>query len=373
MKTRLTNYFPILLLVLIIFLTINSAPVISKFLATHFGTGVYNIVYFITAFVFIIALKIIYTSKEKIITRIISLFILTGIFILALVNIKYSIEKIHYIEYGLLTFLGFNTLTKDFRTISAVLLSIMLSYFTGLADEFLQHLTFSRVAEFADVALNVKAGLFGALFALILKKPSKLIFLQGFKDAIYLLSGSLLSVIAAFLFIEHVHGFGFYIKDPFCGSFYSSFDSTSLLAINDSLSKGCHINPGTFKIYENEAIRHKTQRDFYLVNKFPVSKNDYYIEYGKTWRENRILEKYFKYFIDVNSSRWDSATYSFVSQRQWEDTSWNSRVKETLIISYSRSTIRTFFIGLFLVLTTFLIFVIRADRKTIQCKKIKVL
>jgi hypothetical protein len=362
MKKRLVSWLPAAALALLILTTGDVAVTVRKDLAERFGSGIFNLAYAAVAAAVLSAAFSVIRNGKRPAFRLLLLFMLGLTWAFSLYKLKIGVEKIHYVEYGLLGVLGFSAFAKDFGAPSAAFLSILFVYLTGIADEFLQHFNPLRVAEFGDVYLNVKAGLFGVLFMGVLRAPSSLKMTFRRNDAGIALAGLLLSAAAAFFFLEQVHGYGYFIGET-GGGFYSGFDAPELESVGRALKGGGTAAPEEKRIYADEAARHKFQRDFYLANKFYYGKDLYYIDYGKALGENGILENHYGAYLDSCQCRWDGATVAFVRGQATVDRAWHSRVKETIITAFPRAWVRGFFIGLIVLLSGAVILVFRRPKQ----------
>lgn len=78
-------------------------------------------------------------------------------------NLDIAIEKVHLLEYGVLSFLVYRAAkpTNKRILIYGVILGIV--FLVGWTDELVQRVTPGRVYEFRDVLLNWKAGILGLL------------------------------------------------------------------------------------------------------------------------------------------------------------------------------------------------------------------
>jgi hypothetical protein len=215
-----------------------------------------------------------------------------------------------------------------------------------MTDEFLQYLNPKRVGEFRDVFINVNAGFWGLLIFLTIKTISFKDFAFPGKDFHVLMIVCIAGLLGALGFTEKVHGYGYHIIENDKVSFFSYFNKEPLSNLNKRFIRSEQIDSKQAGIYDNEASRHAFQRDFYLTNKFYYEKDKYYIDYGKSFNENLLLEKYYSHYLDKESIRWDSTTYALAEKgsRSFKDGVWNSRVKETVITSIQRTTARLLFI-----------------------------
>lgn len=87
--------------------------------------------------------------------------------------IKIPDEKIHFIEYSVLSFLMFFALQKTQSDWRCYFISFFLTSLVGWGDEGLQHLTPGRYYDFRDVVFNAIGGMLGLLFVFILKNGGR--------------------------------------------------------------------------------------------------------------------------------------------------------------------------------------------------------
>jgi uncharacterized membrane protein YccC len=89
------------------------------------------------------------------------LIILALIYIWGLNSLKLPIEKMHFVEYGLLSVLLFRALRYNMRGKSIYLNSGIAVFCLGLLDEGIQYILPNRVYEVKDVIINTIAGMLG--------------------------------------------------------------------------------------------------------------------------------------------------------------------------------------------------------------------
>lgn len=85
-------------------------------------------------------------------------------------NLNVTVEKVHLLEYGLLSFLVYWAVNSDMKWILTYGIILATVFIVGWADESIQMITPGRVYEFSDVLLNWKAGVLGFLFVLTFKR-----------------------------------------------------------------------------------------------------------------------------------------------------------------------------------------------------------
>lgn len=323
----------ILIYIGMIYATIPLVPRIRKQLVETFGYSVYDIVYAAFILIGIAALYFIF-RKQRTKHRIISL---TGIVLLAAIyyailpNLKYSVEKVHFLEYGFLPFLLIRYLRRSVKDIMIFLYTILLIYLAGLGDETVQWLTPDRVGEIADVKINVYAGLIGIVGCLFIFPEFRQNVRPSLRSVYKTIILGITATCATFFFLYFVHGFGYKIEDAKAGGFYSSFNENDLLDMNRK-NKEDKLEPNDSCYFYNEGYRHLFQRDFYDTNHFLAKDGSYYIDWRKSRNENRLLEKYYSSILEKENKLWPSERSRGNPER---DLPWTSRVKSTIITGVS--------------------------------------
>lgn len=321
-----------LIWIALIYATTPLVPSIQRSLVSHYGYSVYNYLYIVFIFFGCIAFFLILKQHAK--QRLLSflgLMIIFALYGMILPRLNYGVEKIHFLEYGFLAFLLVGSFQKYWQDILLFVWILILIFLISLGDEAIQSLIPNRVAEISDVWLNVLAGGLG-FFAVMVFIPSfrpiNIFNIVSFKK---ILASLIVTVISVSLFLCFIHGFGYKIKDPQVGSFYSSFQQEDLLKLNESLKSKAEVSPSLLKAYENEGYRHAFQRDFYDTNKFCIEPGKYYTDWRKSHNENRILEKYYSAYLDYKGIRWEEG---YNRGEEKESIGWQSRVKSTIITSF---------------------------------------
>ncbi len=102
-------------------------------------------------------------SKQKDIRSFIWLAMLACVYAFGLSRLKLSIERIHFIEYGILSIFLFRVLRHSIKNKSIYLWSGVAVFGLGLIDEGIQYLLPNRVFDTRDVIVNGLAGILGLL------------------------------------------------------------------------------------------------------------------------------------------------------------------------------------------------------------------
>ena len=116
-------------------------------------------------------------TKRKDIRNFMWLAMLASAYAVGLNSLKLSIERIHFIEYGLLSLLVFRALRHNIGDKSIYLWSGITVFCLGFLDEGIQYLLPSRVYDTRDVIANGVAGVLGLLVIGLCFQPK----LEGLK------------------------------------------------------------------------------------------------------------------------------------------------------------------------------------------------
>lgn len=167
---KLSRWVVVFLYVLLIFATIPYVPRIWGILIKPLGkstSAVLNVGYFVAAccLVFYSYFKLRKSSLNFYIG--LSLIFLCYAFLLQGLNV--TIEKIHLLEYGVLSFLVYWAIKPKREGILIYCVILGIVFIIGWADELIQRVTPGRVYEFKDVLLNWESGILGTLLVLILR------------------------------------------------------------------------------------------------------------------------------------------------------------------------------------------------------------
>jgi hypothetical protein len=341
----------------LIYSTLSLVPLVRKMLVERYGYDIFDWIFVLYG---LAALGIIiYGVRTFRGFTLLRYFTMTAaaaaIFVWYLLRLPFAIERIHLLEYGLLGMLFCVALRRRLSKAAAYCAAIIATYITGLGDEAIQGVLASRVGEIRDALTNLISGLFGvfsygASFGSGRLGPA---FTVNHLQAVILLAAA--ATLGTGVFLPTIQGFGYEIEDKHSW-FYSSIPPRRLAAIQKT---GIFISPAEEKTFENEAKRHLFQRDFYFANDFLAKDRSYYRDYNRSLGENRILENWYKPFLQ-KYGREQSAAFSGKTDRKvgkdlgtlpvaWPDgvkvwvthqagqsgSRFTSRVKSTVITSFN--------------------------------------
>lgn len=358
----------------IIYATLSIVSKIRKSLVEKFGPDVFDHIYWF--FGIIAAILLFYCFRKfkgkQLIKKLAIIGVIACIYGYYLSGMKYPVERIHFLEYGLL---GALILTAFFRHVQSwlsIVLSLNLVYWIGLGDEAIQGILANRVGEIRDSIINLFSGVLGIALLWLVSDTfrEKGIIKSKFIKTTLLFFG--ISTIFTALFLYAIHGFGYSIKRKGPGIIYSSLQWGEINKINNYSDD---IPARHMALYKNEAVRHLFQREFYFTNNYKASDGTFYKNYHGCFSENRVLEVYYKRFLEENASKssgpllsgidhevadrvmnnpvmWSDSLRSLIESYTGGGGLWifTSRVKSGIITSFSSKDLQFYCILIFIIL-----------------------
>ncbi len=369
----------------VIYATLSLVSKIRKALVEEFGLSVFNYIYGIFALVGILLLAhFLRRYRGKILLEKIGILtVFTVIYGYYLTGMKYPVEKIHFLEYGLLGALIYWAFIRHTPTWIAISLALQVVFWIGLGDEAIQWALASRVGEIRDSVINLISGALGiGLLWFLGYATSKTYSTKHLKALLIFLA---LSTIATTLFIQKVHDFGYILEKRNQGRIYSSFTGSELIALSDFENQNSSLKDK--KIYENEALRHLFQREFYLTNEYKNAQGVVYKDLFQSYHEHLVLRYYYNRFLLENSTAnmatllapidhefsqkvannavlWpDSLVTSLEKMVGSSNRYFSSRVKSTLITSFTKRDLYFYCILVLVMLMRFFVLVSKRGQK----------
>lgn len=155
-RENILGFSSVIICTLLIYLTIPFAREVSDFLSEH---KLFSITVYILLSIFIIA--IIYFIIQYIGFRLVNIITIVpaiAIYVYIIQSYEIIAEKIHFIEYGILAFLLYNTLKTRLRPLLVYLYAFLMVSVIGWGDELIQYFLPDRVYDLRDVFLNSISG-----------------------------------------------------------------------------------------------------------------------------------------------------------------------------------------------------------------------
>jgi hypothetical protein len=208
-----------------------------------------------------------------------------------------AVERVHFVEYGLITFL-FYRVWRPRGDVSMLVLPLIAGLAVGTLEEWLQWFIPGRVGDMRDVFLNIVAIICGLLFSYGVDPPAQHPFrLQpGTLRRLGIVGAAVGLLFAAFVYSVHL---GYEIEDVGFGRFRSRYDAATLLHISEERAAEWKANPPV------DRPRSRSREDQYMSEGLlHVQERNRRWDAGDVrgaWSENLILEKYFGPVLDAPS------------------------------------------------------------------------
>ncbi len=275
------------------------------------------------------------------------------------------VERVHFLEYGVLGYLGYRVLHHRRSDVTVFAASLLLCAVVGLGDEVIQWVLPRRVGEIRDVWINVAASLLGLVLLVVVRPP------EARARPRRMTLASLGPWVASFivgsgLFLRYVHGFGHLIADNQAGSFRSVFSREELLEPSPWKGEALRQVGGEFpderphgpvsvlrrKLFERkvktstpvaylyEAYGHLTARDGLASEKA--------MRWKEAYSEHLILRQYYSTYYELQEgAAWteqEERKIARLAAAEWKwDSSqgsapYRSKVQQLLITSFAETT-----------------------------------
>jgi hypothetical protein len=204
-----------------------------------------------------------------------------------------AVERFHFVEYGLVTFLFYRA-WRSIGDASVLVLPVLAGLLVGTMEEWFQWFLPVRIGEMRDVVLNLVAILCGLLFSVSVDPPDPLLggWRAGSRTRIGLFAAAVILVFAAFVHSVHL---GYRIVDTAAGTFKSRYDVPTLAALSQERASAWAVNKPIVRRlsredqYLSEGILHVQERNRRWAAGDPVA----------AWHENLILETYYAPVLDT--------------------------------------------------------------------------
>ena len=216
-----------------------------------------------------------------------------------------AVERFHFVEYGLVTFL-FYRVWHDRGSAEALVLPFVATMITGLLDEWMQWFVPGRVGEFHDVLLNAAAAACGLAFSAAVEPPrGGPVLLDRPASRWYLAIAVSVMMLGSAAFLHTVH-LGHDVHDAVAGTFRTRFSAEELAAAAADRAARWQaaplVAPGALSRedqYLAEALWHIQRRNERAAS-------------GDAWaavQEDAIVERYFAPVLETamySAARWSA-------------------------------------------------------------------
>jgi len=361
MKEKTSKWLHVVLFSLVVFLTLPAGPYIRDFIYKNLGK--WSVIYIVAA---ILAAGLIFTLYRMFrnwdkfsFTRFLWFIVIVYLYWLALRRtFKIPIESVHFVEYGILSFLVYRALRTSYNERCVFLAAFFFTYCIGVMDEFIQWLLPSRVGAFRDILLNaVSAGLVQLLLWKCVQ-PNNL--KKGFPARSFRFAAfaAVTCILLTASYISLVSDFGYRIKDPEVGKFFSRIPGEELLK-SDALGwehySAALDSSSTVPYME---FLERTEDPFLYEMRVRVFRRDRHFEdesYHVSCSEEEILRKYFGRSLENSSFSWPEERAETCRALEKDYSKYRSPVSQELIVRYGEQemwAVTAVLVAVFLLLGT---------------------
>ncbi len=381
-KKTIYSWIWVILYSIIIFLTVPVALKIQRFVAKYLGKNAF--IYFVLSIVGLAFLFLLYflilKLKARTPSRYIWLFILTGFYSYFVLNLaKSPAEAIHFLEYGLLGYFLFRALNHNIKDKSIYFTAALFCLLVGTIDEILQWITPNRFWSFHDVWINSLSGGLLLLGLWNVIKPEEISEKINPKSIRVLSSISVVCILVLGLCAsntpntaayytnliprlsplqqeEAMSDYGYKLKDPEIGIFYSRFSPKELKDTDKQkgeeyareLNKSVKIEYKQFlrkyNTITNPFLNELRNHVFCRNTNFNKAKNtsdlkEKRVYYLVSYKENLILEKHFGNTVRRSAYVWSKDKIMEVERLIDRNKPYKSPVSLNLITAFSQKTL----------------------------------
>jgi VanZ family protein len=209
-----------------------------------------------------------------------------------------AVERFHFVQYGLLTFLFYRA-WRPLNDAGVLVLPVLAAMLTATIEEWFQWFIPGRVGTVQDVFLNWVAVACGLLFSVGVDPPQHSVGRISSPSMRHIRITAVVFVIMFGMFFDSVH-VGHQVQDPRVGSFASIYSMEELTLLAKDRAARWPANPPVDKTrlaredqFRTEGMQHVKARNEAWERGDVVS----------AWQENAILELYYAPVLDTGH-RW---------------------------------------------------------------------
>jgi len=206
-----------------------------------------------------------------------------------------AVERVHFIEYGLIAFL-FYRVWQSAGDVSIVVLPMLCGLMVGTLDEWLQWFVPGRVGEAHDVFLNLASIGCGLMFGIAMSPPPSFAWRPSPRTSARMGVTAAIAWLVFATFVSQVHlGYAIDIEG---GRFSSHYDRDQLAALQRDRAARWQVSPP-------RTLRRLSREDQYLDEGFWHVRRRNVLwgdgEVSAAWHENLILEQFYAPVLDAHT------------------------------------------------------------------------
>ena len=205
------------------------------------------------------------------------------------------VERFHFVQYGIVAILYYRAFVH-LGAPASIVLALLSGTLVGILDEWVQWLVPSRVGVVQDVLLDVIAVTAGTVFAMAVQPPRW----TGWRlpSTGYRIRWLVAAWAIAFAVFVHCAHLGYGIEDEGTGSFRSVFTQRELIETGTARARKWRTNPPRELRLLAREDRYLTEAGWHVRARNEAEARG---DFRQAALENRIVEKYYAAFLDVDS------------------------------------------------------------------------
>lgn len=147
--------------IIIILSTLSIMPEVWRVLSINLGKSINAVPYILTALFFLGLSIYIFHYKQKKLYLFFWILLFFMVYFFLMKGLKFPAERIHFLEYGLLSYFAYKALERDLSKKKVYFFAFFTVILVCLLDEGIQYLLPNRVGDLQDVSLNIVSGVLG--------------------------------------------------------------------------------------------------------------------------------------------------------------------------------------------------------------------
>ncbi|MDY6933632.1 MAG: VanZ family protein [Spirochaetota bacterium] len=167
-EVKYRRFVYVIVFTAIIYLTLPFARLISEYLRTH--NLLKHSIYILIAVFIVICCYLIFRYIGYKLINIITILLFFTIYVLIIQRYDIIVEKLHFVEYGILSYLIYNSLTEQLSSRLIYPVSFIILTIIGWVDEIIQYYLPDRFYDIRDVCLNSLSGCLILILIYIVEK-----------------------------------------------------------------------------------------------------------------------------------------------------------------------------------------------------------
>jgi len=341
MNEKTSKWLHVALFSLVVFLTLPVGPFIRDYIYENLGK--WSVIYIVAGILSAGLITALYHTVRKrdrfSISQVLWTLVIGYLYWLALKRtFKIPIESVHFVEYGFLSLLVYRALRTSYDERCVFLAAFFFTYCVGVLDEFIQWFLPNRVGALRDILLNAVS--VGLVQLLLWKgiRPGKL--KKGFPARSFRFAAftAVTGILLTAFYISLVSDFGYHMKDPEVGKFFSRITGQEILERDSLMWEHYSDAIDSASTVPYMEFLEQTEDPFLYEMRVRIFRRDRHFEDGSyrvSCCEEAILRKYFGRSLENSMYSWPEGRDEICEGLAKDCSTYKSPVSQELIVKYS--------------------------------------